>query len=207
MTERSDVIDEIDFGPDGLVPAIAQDRTSGRVLMLAWANREAVERTLSTGDAHFWSRSRKELWRKGATSGNVLRNTTIHADCDADALLMLVDPGGPACHTGASSCFDAPPPATATEEGAEIGRLWATLRARARQRPEGSYTVRLLDDANLRFKKLGEESTELVVALSTGDKKGVAEEAADLMYHVMAALLGAGVEWSDVEAVLAQRRS
>lgn len=182
---------------DGLAPMIAQDAGTGDVLMLAWANREAILATLETGEAHFWSRSRGEVWRKGATSGNTLALVSLHADCDGDALLARVRPAGPACHTGESTCFGAP--------GSTLERLDRTLAARATERPEGSYTVRLLDDPNLRVKKLGEESAELVAALATGDRERSVEEAADLLYHVLVALRAEGVGLNEVIEALALR--
>ncbi len=201
-----DELDAVQYDARGLVPVVAQDATSGQVLMVAWANRAALELTLSTGVAHFWSRSRSELWRKGATSGNELRNARLYLDCDQDTVLMRVDPVGPACHTGSTSCFGSAAEAVAADRGSELNRLWSTLQLRAEERPEGSYTVRLLDDANLRLKKLGEETTELVVALARNNSTEAAGEAADLVYHMMAALLANGVDWAAVESVLAERR-
>jgi phosphoribosyl-ATP pyrophosphohydrolase/phosphoribosyl-AMP cyclohydrolase len=200
---------------DGLVPMIAQDAGTGDVLMLAWANREAVLATLETGEAHFRSRSRGELWRKGATSGNTLALVSLHADCDGDALLARVRPAGPACHTGETTCFGAlgEDPEVGgrmevdgrTAARATLERLDRTLAARATERPEGSYTVRLLDDPNLRVKKLGEESAELVGALATGDRERSVEEAADLLYHVLVALRAEGVGLNEVVEALALR--
>jgi phosphoribosyl-AMP cyclohydrolase / phosphoribosyl-ATP pyrophosphohydrolase len=219
-------IDAIAFGTDGLVPMIAQDARTGAVLMLAWANREAVVATLETGQAHFWSRSREELWRKGATSGHTLALASLHADCDGDALLARVRPAGPACHTGDATCFgevveaeesDAAPGASdlavaksapagrASATGSTLERLDRTLAARAAERPEGSYTVRLLDDANLRLKKLGEESAELVAALATKDRERAVEEAADFVYHALVALRAEGIGLDDLLDALEER--
>lgn len=213
-------LDRIDFRKGrGLVPVVAQDRRTGEVLMVAWADREALERTLETGELHFRSRSRDALWRKGETSGNVLRLGSLHADCDADTLLALVDPAGPACHTGTATCFG---PGAAPSRGGErptippdperpgadpdvLLRLQSTLEARAGKRPDGSWTVRLLDDPNLRIKKLGEETAELVAALASGDAAGVREESADLLYHLLVALFGAGVSLEGVLGVLEGR--
>lgn len=216
-------LDALDFAKgDGLVPVVAQDATTGAVLMVAWADRDALEATLSTREAHFWSRSRGARWKKGETSGNVLRVVSLHADCDADTVLALVEPTGPACHTGETTCFGAGAvplepaagrdgvPGTATTEhpaGAPADeapsdvliRLDATLADRADRRPEGSYTVKLLDDPNLRLKKLGEETAELVAALATSDAGRAVEETADLIYH---ALVGLRAEGVGVEAVL-----
>ena len=203
--------DALRFDDRGLVPVIAQDAAGGRVLMVAWANREALQRTLATGQLHFWSRSRRSIWRKGETSGHVLRLRTLHADCDGDTVLALVDPTGPACHTGEESCFGeaaAAMPGAGVAAGADgaIDRLWAVIEERARTRPEGSYTTRLLGDENLRLKKLGEETAELVAALARGDTARIPEEAADLLYHTLTALRGAGVDLAAVVAALEGRR-
>jgi phosphoribosyl-AMP cyclohydrolase / phosphoribosyl-ATP pyrophosphohydrolase len=195
--EGVDDLDRLRFDEAGLIPVVVQEERSNVVLMVAWANREALALTLETGAMHYWSRSRSELWRKGATSGNTQALVSLHADCDADTLLARVRQTGPACHTGATSCFG-------TDEGDTIGRLWALLESRARERPEGSYTVRLLDDENLRLKKLGEETAELLTALAKGEPRA-SEEAADLVYHLMVALLGAGRSWSEVVEALEQR--
>lgn len=204
LRSRAD-LDRIRFDPRGLVPVIAQDVGNGRVLMLAWANREALERTLESGLVHFWSRSREAMWRKGETSGHVLRLASLHADCDGDTVLARVHAAGPACHTGEPTCFGALPASEAGGAGTAIGDLWSTLESRGRERPEGSYTARLLADENLRLKKLGEETAELVTALARGEDR-VTEEAADLLYHILVSLLGAGRRWEEVEAVLRGRR-
>jgi phosphoribosyl-ATP pyrophosphohydrolase/phosphoribosyl-AMP cyclohydrolase len=188
------------FDAQGLVPVVAQDAGTGRVLMVAWANREALERTLASGEAHFWSRSRQALWKKGETSGNVLKLRSLHADCDADTVLALVDPTGPACHTGDRTCFGD------GAAGGVIDGLWSTIQERARTLPEGSYTTRLLRDENLRLKKLGEETAELVTALARAEAARIPEEAADLIYHLLAALQGAGVELDAVLDALDGRR-
>lgn len=195
----------------GLLPVIVQDARTRAVLMLAYCNREALEATLETGEMHFWSRSRAELWRKGATSGNTMRLVSLATDCDADTLLASVEPAGPACHTGSATCFSDENAdggrenadggrENAEDEGKSTGgatgtleRLDRTLAARAAERPEGSYTVRLLDDANLRFKKLGEETAELVAALAVSDLERIPEESADLLYHVLVALRAEGL--------------
>jgi phosphoribosyl-ATP pyrophosphohydrolase/phosphoribosyl-AMP cyclohydrolase len=171
--------------------------------MVAWANRDALATSLATGDLHFWSRSRGQLWRKGETSGNVLRLRSLHADCDGDTVLALVSPTGPACHTGETTCFGE----LGRPGGAEvIADLWAVIDERARTLPEGSYTTRLLGDENLRLKKLGEETAELVAALARGQADRVPEEAADLLYHLLVALRGADVELSAALETLAARR-
>lgn len=200
----------VSFDEAGLVPVVAQDATSGAVLMVAWANREALEKSLVTGHLHFWSRSRRSLWRKGETSGNTLEVRSLHADCDGDTVLALVHPAGPACHTGEETCFGtidagggdaADREKTAGVAAGVLERLDATLRARAEERPEGSYTVRLLDDPNLRLKKIGEETAELVAALATHDRERAVEEAADVLYHAVVALRAEGI---GVDALLAE---
>ncbi|HUH13633.1 MAG TPA: bifunctional phosphoribosyl-AMP cyclohydrolase/phosphoribosyl-ATP diphosphatase HisIE [Longimicrobiales bacterium] len=190
-------LDRLDFDKgDGLVAVVAQDAASGRVLMLAWADRPALERTLETGELWLWSRSRAKPWHKGATSGNVQRVRSLHADCDGDAVLALVEPAGPACHTGEVSCFSG---------AAVLPALADVLRGRRASPPEGSYTARLLGERNLRLKKLGEETAELVVALVDGDRERVAEEAADLLYHVLVAALAEGVEPEAMLRALGER--
>jgi phosphoribosyl-AMP cyclohydrolase / phosphoribosyl-ATP pyrophosphohydrolase len=181
----------------GLLPVVAQHAHTGEVLMLAWANHEALVRTLRDGVMCYWSRSRQELWRKGATSGNTQRLVSLHADCDRDAVVARVLPAGPSCHTGEWSCFAAPPTLAALD--AVIGERAAS--------DGGSYTQRLLGDANLRLKKLGEEAVELALACERGAGDRVAEEAADLVYHVLVACRAAGVPAAAVLAALEARRS
>jgi phosphoribosyl-ATP pyrophosphohydrolase/phosphoribosyl-AMP cyclohydrolase len=178
------------FDDRGLVPVVVQDRTSGDVLMVAFANREALRLTAETGQAHFWSRSRNALWRKGETSGHVLKVVEVRADCDADTVLMVVEPEGPTCHTGMRTCFGEASP---TEAGVlfELGRLVA---ARDRERPEGSYVAKLLGqglDATL--KKVGEEATEVILAAKGESDERLAEESADLLFHLMVVLAQRGL--------------
>jgi phosphoribosyl-ATP pyrophosphohydrolase/phosphoribosyl-AMP cyclohydrolase len=207
-------LDSLAFGVDGLLPVVVQDAESGEVLMVAWANREALARTLETGDMHFWSRSRATLWRKGETSGNTQALESLHADCDGDTLLARVRPAGPACHTGERTCFGEGSAPSAGERSptrpsgspSVLAELWEVIEARDRERPEGSYTTRLLTDANRRIKKLGEENAELISALA-GRADNVPEEAADLVYHLLVALKGAGRSWSEVEEELEKRRT
>ena len=171
--------------------AIVQDATDGRVLMLAWMDDEALRRTRGTGEAWFWSRSRQKLWHKGETSGNTLAVEEIRDDCDGDAILLRVRPAGPACHTGSRSCF-AP-------------ALWRTVVERVRDRPEGSYTASLANAGVERAaQKLGEEAVETAVSAVAADGR-LAEEAADLVYHLYVLLAVAGVDVADVEDVLARR--
>lgn len=185
----------------GRVTVVTQDARTGAVLMVAAADREAVNRTVATGEMHYTSRSRG-LWRKGETSGNVQRVVELAADCDGDAVLARVVPAGPACHTGAVSCFG---PAALGADA--LGVLAAVVARRAGgEAPEGSYTARLLADGNLRLKKLGEETAELVAALAVGDRARAAAEAADLVYHVLVALQVAGATLDDVRAELSRRQ-
>lgn len=195
----------MNYDDKGLVPAVVQDALSGEVLMLAWMNREALDRTLATGQATFWSRSRGELWVKGATSGNTQAVRSVATDCDADAVLVRVVPAGPACHTGARSCFFEPLQEGPPSPGETLGALERTLRERRENPPEGSYTAKLYADEALRHKKIGEEATELVIASLKGDKKEIAHEAADLVYHALVVLQAHGLGLADVAAVLRSR--
>jgi len=192
------------FDASGLVPVIAQDRDSGDVLMLAWANAEAVARTAETGLAHFWSRSRKALWQKGETSGNALRVVEARADCDNDALLLVVEPAGPACHTGTRTCFGETSP-TAAGMPFELARV---VRERAQAKPEESYTARLLAKGQAAvLKKIGEEATEVVLAAAAESDTRLAEESADLLFHLLVALHQRGVPLSRVMEELRRRRA
>ena len=201
-------LDALDFAKaGGLVTVVAQDATTGSVLMVAHADREALSRCLATGEMHYTSRSRG-AWHKGATSGNVQRIVSLAADCDGDAVLARVRPAGPACHTGATSCF--PDAALAADA---LGALDEVIAGRAALMPgpgepapaSPSYTRRLLGDRNLRLKKLGEEAVELATACADGDPVRGAEEGADLLYHTLVALRAIGVSLNDVRRVLAGR--
>jgi phosphoribosyl-ATP pyrophosphohydrolase/phosphoribosyl-AMP cyclohydrolase len=192
----------------GLVTVIAQDAATGRVLMVAHADRAALTATLATGEMHYHSRSRG-LWHKGATSGNTQRVVSLTVDCDGDAVLARIAPRGPACHTGAISCFDH---GVALAGGDALSALDATLASRAvaasaGASPSSSYTTRLLTDRNLRLKKLGEESAELVAACADGDRARATEEAADLLYHTFVALRALDIDIDAVRRVLAARAS
>jgi phosphoribosyl-ATP pyrophosphohydrolase/phosphoribosyl-AMP cyclohydrolase len=184
----------------GSVTVIAQDAVTGAVLMVAQANREALARTVETGEMHYTSRTRG-LWHKGATSGNRQRVVSLAPDCDGDAVLARVRPMGPACHTGTVSCFGES--ALASDALSALDRTLAA-RAATAEAP-ASYTRRLLDDRNLRLKKVGEEAAEFVVACSDGDATRAAEEGADLLYHTLVALRAVGVDLDAVRAVLAAR--
>jgi len=194
----------------GLVPVVVQDERTGRVLMVAYADSSALAATRDTGRAHFWSRSRGELWQKGATSGHTMTVVDIRVDCDADTLLYLVEPAGPACHTGSATCFDLPeePPA---QGFAGLERLWSTIARRAVERPEGSYTTSLLDaGVDGPGRKLAEEALETVLAAKdhasgAADGRRVAEEAADVVYHLLVLLAERGLEPAQVIAVLRER--
>jgi phosphoribosyl-ATP pyrophosphohydrolase/phosphoribosyl-AMP cyclohydrolase len=198
--------EELNYDERGLVPCVVQDAATGEVLMLAWQSREALEQTLASGKATFWSRSRNQLWVKGATSGNIQEVRAARTDCDRDAVLVRVTPLGPACHTGARSCFfETLGPDAPEAPGETLARLEQVLAARRTQAPAGSYTAKLYADENLRHKKIGEEATELVMASLRGDKKEIAAEAADLLYHLLVVLQGRGLSLADVAAVLRER--
>ncbi|MCC6398420.1 MAG: bifunctional phosphoribosyl-AMP cyclohydrolase/phosphoribosyl-ATP diphosphatase HisIE [Bacteroidetes bacterium] len=205
-------LDGIRFDTNGLVPAVVQDVQSGTVLMLAYMNRESLQRTLETGETHFWSRSRRELWHKGATSGHTQRVVSIAKDCDTDALLVKVEQNGVACHTGAYSCFFTPVheladyPAT-TSLGEVLGAVSRVIRKRNLERPEGSYTTKLLTDGIDRvLKKVGEEAGEVIIAAKNHAPAEITWEVADLLYHVLVMMEIEGIGLEDVAAVLDRRR-
>jgi phosphoribosyl-ATP pyrophosphohydrolase/phosphoribosyl-AMP cyclohydrolase len=184
---------------DGLIPAIVRDARTGEVLTLAYMNEESLRRTEESGETWFWSRSRQELWHKGATSGNTQRVVHIAPDCDGDALLVSVVPNGPACHTGARSCFAGVPPRT-------LDKLYATLQSRFDARPDGSYSASLFNAGrNKILKKISEETTEVVIAASHETRERLVSEIADLVYHLEALMVNERVAWSDVEEELARR--
>jgi phosphoribosyl-ATP pyrophosphohydrolase/phosphoribosyl-AMP cyclohydrolase len=191
--------DDLDFEKGaGLVTVVTQDAVTGAVLMVAHMDREAFDRTVATGEMHYRSRTRG-LWHKGATSGNVQRVVSLTPDCDRDAILARVNPAGPACHNGTVSCFDQP------ANGDALTQLASVIESRAQGTGGESYTRKLLADRNLRLKKLGEETAELVLALGDSDNTRAREEAADLIYHLMTALRANGVTLDDVRRVLASR--
>ena len=208
-------LDAVDFEKGGgLVTIVCQDHLSGAVLMVAHGNREALARTIDSGEMHYWSRTRG-LWWKGGTSGNRQRVVQLRYDCDADAILAQVEPLGPACHTGAPSCFGA-----IGDAAGVLSRLDALIAARAaageqadgRESVEAatgqrSYTRRLLHDRNLRLKKIGEEAAELVTACADDDPLRACEEVADVIYHALVALRATGGSLRDVERVLSERRA
>ena len=188
-------LDSIQWNEQGLVPVIAQD-VDGRVLMLAYASRESLQRTLDTGEMHYWSRSRQALWKKGETSGNAQRVASLHLDCDQDTLLARVEQTGPACHTGSSTCFGDQPTSVLDE-------LWEVFEQRQAHPSEASYVSGLLSDERRVRQKVGEEAVE--VALEADDA-ALPREAADLVFHLLVLLFARQRPWSDVLAELERRR-
>ncbi|MFA5862804.1 MAG: bifunctional phosphoribosyl-AMP cyclohydrolase/phosphoribosyl-ATP diphosphatase HisIE [Candidatus Thermoplasmatota archaeon] len=188
----------------GLIPCITQDALTGEVLTLAWMNEEALRMTRETGFIHFWSRSRSKLWKKGEESGNTQEVVSLTLDCDGDSILAKVKRAGPACHTGADSCF---------HEGLHgkgdvtLQELLRVIEERIARPDTASHTSKLLASENLRLKKLTEEGGELIMAAKDHDKTKVAEETADLLYHALVVMRAEGVAWRDVMAVLASRRA
>ena len=200
---------EVKFDDRGLVPAISQDARSGEVLTLAWMNAESLELSRQTGEVHFYSRSRQEIWRKGATSGNTQKIVSLRVDCDGDAILALVEPAGPACHTGERTCFyreldsgEAPEPTI----GEALPALQRTLDERAASRPEGSYSVKLIDDPDFAEEEVLEEAEEVTRAVREETDDRVANEAADVIYHLAALLKSRDVSLDQVMEVLNGRR-
>jgi phosphoribosyl-ATP pyrophosphohydrolase/phosphoribosyl-AMP cyclohydrolase len=196
---------EVRFDEQGLVPCVIQDWRSGEVLTLAYMNAEALERTRTTGELHLWSRSRGEQWHKGATSGNTQAVKALRLDCDGDAVLALVEPAGPACHTGERTCFHNGELEPAAPHEALPG-LERTLQQRAADKPEGSYTAQLLADPRRLGDKVREEAEEVARAAREESDERVAEEAADVLYHLAVLLKGRGLALSDAEEVLLGRR-
>jgi phosphoribosyl-ATP pyrophosphohydrolase/phosphoribosyl-AMP cyclohydrolase len=197
-------IDQLDWEKMGrLIPALVQNRRSGEVLMLAYMDREALEVTLSSRFATFFSRSKQRLWQKGETSGNRIKVEGVFTDCDADALLVLADPEGPACHLGTRSCFEADPAGPGW-----LAELSDIIAERARSGDGSSYTRKLLDEGPEKIgKKIGEEGVEVALAGATRDVAGCVEEVADLVYHVSVLMEARGFGWDEVVAVLKQRHS
>lgn len=201
---------EVRFNDDGLAPCVTQDSRTGEVLTLAWMNAESLRLTRSTGEIHFFSRSRQQIWRKGETSGNTQRVVELRVDCDEDAVLALVEPAGPACHTGERTCFyrrledgEAPQP-TPSEALAELQR---TLDERASRRPEGSYTVTLLDNGELAAGKVMEEAEEVTRAVREESDGRVEEETADVLYHLAVLLKSREISLDRAMEVLNGRRA
>ena len=196
---------KVRFDPGGLVPAVVQDARTREVLTLAYMNQASLELTLETGETWFWSRSRNELWHKGATSGNTQRVVSLATDCDSDAIIVLVEPAGPACHTGARSCF-----AIEHDEqnpGGLLHELYELIQNRQQERPAGSYTTYLFDKGlDKILKKVGEESAETIIAAKNDDPKQLVAETADLLYHLLVMLAARDIKLDDVRDELAQRR-
>ena len=199
-------INEIKFDADGLVPAIVVDKFSRQVLMMAYMNRDSLEKTMETGLATFWSRSRQELWTKGETSGNYMHVVSVTADCDRDSLLVVAEPDGPACHLGTKSCFEYP-----VWNSEELGDftaegLYSLLEGRKRDMPQGSYTTYLFEKGlDKILKKVGEECTEVIIAAKDNDKAETVYEVADLAYHVMVMMVQQGISIEDISRELASR--
>ncbi len=197
-------IAELKFDERGLIPAIVQDARTREVLTLAYMNRESLTKTLDTRQTWFWSRSRNELWHKGATSGNTQDVVDLVADCDGDAIVVLVNPAGPACHTGARSCFELD---QAEDIGSLLAQLYALIESRQRERPEGSYTTYLFDKGiDKILKKVGEESAETIIAAKNDETEPLVAEVSDLIYHLLVLLVQRGVSLDQVRDELAQRR-
>jgi len=197
------------FDDDGLVPCVTQDSRTGEVLTLAWMNAESLGLTRDTGEIHFFSRSRKEIWHKGETSGNTQRVVELRIDCDEDTILALVEPAGPACHTGERTCFyrrlkDGGPPVPTPSEA--LAGLQRTLDERAAERPEGSYTVTLLDNAELAAGKVLEEAEEVTRAVREESDERVEEETADVLYHLAVLLRSREISFDRAMEVLNGRR-
>ncbi|MFN2454822.1 MAG: bifunctional phosphoribosyl-AMP cyclohydrolase/phosphoribosyl-ATP diphosphatase HisIE [Pyrinomonadaceae bacterium] len=209
-------IEDVKFDERGLVPAVVQDARTREVLTLAYMNAESLARTLHEGETWFWSRSRRELWHKGETSGNTQRVVHVQLDCDQDALVVLVEPTGPACHTGARSCFQSDEEDArsmnlesmddARDLGATLEKLYAVIESRKAERPEGSYTTYLFDKGlDKILKKVGEESAETIIAAKNEDSPALVSETSDLLYHLMVLLVERGVKLEDVRRELAMR--
>ena len=200
------VVDELKFDERGLIPAIVTDARTGQVLTLAWMNRESLGISMEKELTCFWSRSRQELWLKGETSGNYQHIVSITADCDRDALVVAVEKDGPACHTGEESCFHAPVWESDTRQEFHLRDLYALLEGRKRDKPEGSYTTYLFEKGlDKILKKVGEESTEVIIAAKAEDRKETVYELADLMYHAMVLMVEMGIPLEEVRQELASR--
>lgn len=197
-------IEDLKFDDRGLIPAIVQDASTREILTLAYMNRESLERTIETQETWFWSRSRNQLWHKGETSGNTQQVVDLVADCDADAIVVLVQPAGPACHTGARSCFDLKQD---EDLGALLTQLYYLIESRERERPDGSYTTYLFDKGiDKILKKVGEESAETIIAAKNENTKPLVSEVADLIYHLLVLLVARGVRLDEVREELGRRR-
>lgn len=201
-------LDQVRFNEQGLVPAIAQDYLDGTVLMLAWMNRESLTKTMETGEAWYWSRSRQELWHKGATSGHIQKVQSLRYDCDSDAVLMSIEQiGDIACHTGERSCFHQVDGTKSAPSADTLSEVFNVIRDRRDHPQAGSYTNSLFEAGdNKILKKIGEEAAEVVMACKDDDKDDIAGEVADLFYHSLVAIAHHGVELRDVYKKLQDRR-
>jgi phosphoribosyl-ATP pyrophosphohydrolase/phosphoribosyl-AMP cyclohydrolase len=198
----NEILRNAKFGADGLIPAVVQDARTREVLTVAYMNKEALELTIEKGETHFWSRSRRQLWHKGATSGNFQKVIKVSLDCDNDAVLVEAEPAGPACHTGAYSCFG-------VEPGLEgiFQELYSVIEQRKEQRPEGSYTTYLFNSGlDKILKKVGEEATETIVAAKNDDGR-LPSETSDLLYHLLVLLVERGVTLDEISRELKERRA
>ncbi|NOU63541.1 bifunctional phosphoribosyl-AMP cyclohydrolase/phosphoribosyl-ATP diphosphatase HisIE [Paenibacillus sp. LMG 31461] len=209
-------VDQIKYDAQGLVPAIVQDAVSKEVLMLAYMNSESLQRTIQTGDTWFWSRSREELWNKGATSGHTQKVKALRYDCDADTLLVLVEQVGPACHNGSYTCFtsniavegsiEEAAPATGGDRFAILAELEAVIASRDAERPEGAYTTYLFEKGvDKILKKVGEETAEVIIAAKNKDNEELRYEASDLIFHLMVLLRNNKLPLDDIMKELANR--
>ena len=201
-------LNKLKFDERGLIPAIVQHVRTREVLTLAYMNAESLARTVETKETWFWSRSRNKLWHKGETSGNTQRVVELLPDCDGDAIVVLVDPAGPACHTGAQSCFETSRSYKQTNSDQLLDRLYAIVKERNEQRPEGSYTTYLFNEGlDKILKKFGEESTETIVAAKNDEEERLVAEVADLVYHLIVLLVARGISLDQIREELARRRS
>ena len=199
-------IDDLKFDAAGLIPAVVQDAKTGRVLTVAYMNRESLKISMERGLTCFWSRSRQELWLKGETSGNYQHIVSITADCDGDALLVKVEPDGPACHLGTTSCFEQPVWESDERHEFSLEALMELIRGRKTERKEGSYTTYLFDKGlDKILKKVGEESTEVIIAAKAEDRRETVYEIADLCYHVLVLMAEQGITPEEIQAELASR--
>ncbi len=203
MTTDPEILEKVQFDSQGLVPAIVQDAATREVLMMAYMNRESLERTLETGETYFYSRHRQELWHKGATSGNLQSVKKVRVDCDFDTLLIEVAPAGPACHRGTYSCFEVEP----TIEGF-LSKLYGLIEDRKEMRPEGSYTTYLFNSGiDKILKKVGEESAETIIAAKNESSAELVAEASDMIYHLLVLLVERGVALEDIARELESRHA
>jgi phosphoribosyl-ATP pyrophosphohydrolase/phosphoribosyl-AMP cyclohydrolase len=207
MNSMKAQLDKLKFDDNGLIPAIVQDAATREVLTLAYMNAESLVRTLETNETWFWSRSRKELWHKGETSGNTQRVLELIADCDNDAVVVLVEPAGPACHTGARSCFGDPTVVDQRSLSNVLEQLYRLVQEREHARPEKSYTTYLFNEGlDKILKKVGEESTETIVAAKNDAIEPLVGEVSDLLYHLIVLLVARGVSLEQIRDELAKRR-